>query len=140
MIYAQPNFAMPQPQYQPRPVMPQPQQAAPRPATAWQPPPQPAVARGVAPETPAKFVLPRPEALGVSKDVKVAPVAPPTIDWKQIQARMERLGVIAYQKARLENGTIHVAMTLPGNIPVQAQGPTEAAALLAALQQAEARR
>jgi hypothetical protein len=123
-------------------------QPAPRQPTQWQAPPQPipATARGVPQEAPRptpRFVLPRPEALGVSADLKVAPAPAPAtqVDWNQIQARMERLGVLSYQKVRLPTGVIHVTMTLPGVVgPVEAQGTTEAAAILVALRQAEARR
>ncbi len=132
-----------------------PVQPAPRQPTQWQAPPQayaanpqpiPATARGVPQEAPApKFVLPRPEALGVSADLKVAPALAPApaaqVDWNQIQARMERLGVQAYNKVRMPTGAVHVTMTLPGaNQPLAAQGATEAAAILVVLQQAEARK
>jgi hypothetical protein len=98
----------------------------------------------VAQETPAPFTLPRPEAIGVSTSLNLAPKTqmqtpvPTAIDWNQIQARMERLRVQTYQKVRLQSGAIHVTMTLPGvTTPIQAQGATEAAAILVALQGAE---
>jgi hypothetical protein len=122
-------------------------QQAPRQPTQWQPPPQPipATVRGVSQEPPPapKFVLPRPEALGIAKSLNVAPTpaASSQVDWNQIQARMERLGVLTYSKARMSSGGVRVTMTLPGvSAPVEAQGATEAAAILVALQQAEARK
>ncbi|HZZ80452.1 MAG TPA: hypothetical protein VFE62_18255 [Gemmataceae bacterium] len=133
---------------QPRPM----QQPAVRPATQWQapPPPQgyaaapqpPATVRGVAAETPRPFKLARPEELGVSTSLNLAPktqvAAAVPVDWNQIQARLERLRVQTYQKVRLQSGAIHVTMTLPGvATPVQAQGETEAAAVLVALHNAE---
>jgi hypothetical protein len=124
-----------------------PVQQAPRQPTQWQPtpPPIPATVRGVSQEPPPapKVVLPRPEALGIAKSLNVAPTAAasPQVDWNQIQARMERLGVLSYNKARLPSGGVRVTMTLPGaTAPVEAQGATEAAAILVVLQQAEARR
>jgi hypothetical protein len=129
-------------------------QPAPRQPTQWQAPPQPipSTARGVPQESPPpapKFVLPRPEALGVSADLRVAQLPAvalaPQVDWNQIQARMERLGVLSYHKVRMPTGAVHVMLTLPSadptrGRPVEAQGATEAVAILAALQQAEARR
>jgi hypothetical protein len=124
-------------------------QPAPRQPTQWQAPQQPipSTARGVpqeAPPPPApKFVLPRPEALGVSVDLRLAQVAAvaPAVDWNLIQARMERLGVLSYHKVRLPTGAVHVTMTLPGaSQPMEAHASTEAVAILAVLQQAEARR
>lgn len=125
--------------------MPTPAQPAPRQPTQWQapPPPIPSTARGVPQEAQAKFVLPRPEALGISTGLKVAPTPAPLthVDWNHIQARMQRLHVAAYSKARLPTGVIRVTMTLPGAVaPVEAQGATEAAAILGALQQAETRK
>ncbi len=146
-MYGQPNYAVqpygaPRPPFQPAPV-----QSAPRQPTQWQPPAQPipATVRGVSQEPPPapNFVLPRPEALGIAKSLNVAPTpaASRQVDWNQIQARMERLGVLTYSKARLPAGIVRITMTLPGNAaPVEAQGATEAAAILVALQQAEARR
>jgi hypothetical protein len=147
MIYGQPNFAV-QPYAAPRPpfqAAPMPVQPAPRQPTQWQAPPQPipATVRGVSQETPPapKFVLPRPESLGIAKNLNVTPALAPQVDWNQIQARMERLGVLTYNKTRLPTGVVRVTMTLPGAAaPVEAQGATEAAAILLGLQQAEMRR
>jgi hypothetical protein len=164
-VYGQPpqTFAPPGAQFQPpqqqryvpQPlaIPGQPQVQQPPAPTQWQAPPQayavkpltpPATVRGVAQDTPAPFTLPRPEAVGVSTSLNLAPKTPTqapvaaAVDWNQIQARMERLRVQTYQKVRLQSGAIHVTMTLPGNAtPIQAQGATEAAAIQVALQSAE---
>ena len=74
------------------------------------------------------------EALGVATDLKLPTVH---VDWNQIQARMERLGVVRYQK-QVEAGAVRVTLVLPaGGRPVEAQRETEAAAVVVALQQAE---
>jgi hypothetical protein len=95
-----------------------------------------------------KFTLPRPEALGVATSLNVpaatAP-APAKVDWNDIQARLVRLNVVEYQKAPAPTGGIQVTLGIPTANPsqrqrFQAQGNTEAAALLVALQQAEAQR
>ena len=134
-----PRMPAPFPSVPPRNMQPQ-VNATPRP-TQWQnvniPPPPPSVVRGVAPEAPAKFVLPRPEALGVATSIQTAPiVAPVSVDWNQIQSRMERLKIVAYQKVHQGAG-VRVSMTLPNQSPVQVEGATEAAAILVALDQAE---
>ena len=110
------------------------QQAQPQQPTQWQAPRPPAVVRGVAAEVPVKFVMPRPEALGVATDLKL-PTA--HVDWNQIQARMERVGVVGYHK-QIQPGAVRVSLSLAtGGLPVEAQGETEAAAVSIALQQAE---
>ena len=142
---------------QARPMMNQPQpmrmapqaQPAPQP-THWQNaaapvPKPPAVVRGVAPEAPAKFVLPRPEALGVSTSLALqqpSPQAPVQVDWNQIQARMERLRVVRYNKVQQADG-VHVTLLLPTGDPTmgqpfEARANNEAGAIQDALQQAEA--
>ena len=129
-----------------------PQQPRPAGPTQWQTagvtaPQPPAVVRGVAHETPKKFVLPRPEALGVSTQLALHPTAAPvstpqtTVDWNQIQARMERLRVVGYSKAA-QPGGVRVMLVLPTADPSQrqpfeAQAATEAAAIQIALGQAE---
>src|ERR1700688_1733784 len=85
--------------------------------TQWQTAP-PATVRGAMADPPKKFVLPSPTALGVSADLKVPA---PTVDWKQIQARMERLNVLRYQKERLSGGGVQVTMLLPTNDPTRGQ-------------------
>ncbi|MBI3822944.1 MAG: hypothetical protein HY289_09750 [Planctomycetes bacterium] len=120
----------------------QPQTYAPQP-TPWQQPP-PAKTRGVSGAMAAKFALPSPESLGVSAYLHVpAPAAaPPQVDWNQIQDRMERLGVLKYEKDRLPGG-VRVVLLLPTSDPklgqpVSAQAETEAAAVVMALDAAEA--
>lgn len=88
-----------------------------------------------------KFALPSPEALGVRMSASPAP-ATVQVDWKQIQSRMERLGVLRYKKNALSQG-VAVSMLLPTSDPaigqpVEAQAETEAAAILLALDAAEA--
>ena len=88
---------------------------------------------------------PRPEALGVATSLDLQPAAAPVqVDWNQIQARMERVGVVGYDKDRTTPGIVRVTLALATadparRQPVTAQGETEAAAVLVALQQAEAR-
>jgi hypothetical protein len=71
-----------------------------------------------------------------------APAAAP-VDWNRIQARIERLGVLKYEKERLGVDMIRVRLILPMadpkfGQPVTAQAATEAAAILMALDHAEA--
>jgi hypothetical protein len=147
-----PNMALPV-----RALPPQPQAFAPQP-TQWQAPPSPAYlasglnprplpakARGVSADPPAKFVLPSPEALGVTVNLNPRPSAAPNtpVDWNQIQARMERLGVLRYEKDRQQVGGVRVTMLLPTSDPtrgqpVEAQAETEAVAIVMALDAAEA--
>jgi hypothetical protein len=133
-----------QPQFQPQPQW----QGAPPTAylaSGVQPQLPPAKARGVAPETPAirKFDMPSPEALGITVTASAPQPASTQVDWKQIQSRMERLGVLRYKKIALANGAVGVSMLLPTSDPamgqpVEAQAQTEAAAILLALDAAEA--
>ena len=142
------------------PLAPQPQAMMPQP-TQWQPmrmpspanlaagvspQPVPAIVRGVSadPRPAAKFVLPSPEALGVSTSLSVPQPAVPKlqVDWNQIQARMERLRVLRYEKDRQPAG-VRVTLLLPTNDPtrgqpVTAHAETEAAAVAMALDAAEA--
>jgi hypothetical protein len=142
-VYGYPGQFAPSPFVQTQPLRTQP------PPTQWQAsgvPTQPAIVRGVAPEAPAappKYVLPRPEALGVSTSLNLQPAAAPPVDWTQIQTRMERVGVVGYDKDRSTPGSVRVTLTLrtadpARRQPVTAQGDTEAAAVLLALQHAEA--
>lgn len=117
----------------------------------------PAVVRGVAADAPANappaFALPPPEALGVSTSlnlpqgsaaVPTAAHAPPApVDWNQIQARMERLRVVGYQKESIATGGMKVTLLVQTDHPtqrqpIQAHGASEAAAILMALQTGEA--
>ena len=116
-------------------------QSAPVSAAATLPP---AKVRGVMADQAPKFALPSPAALGVS-DVNVAQpnAAKSAIDWKQVQARMERLNVLRYQKDRLPSGGVQVTMLLPTSDPargqpVTAEADTEATAIVMALEAAEA--
>jgi hypothetical protein len=109
--------------------------------TTWQTPP---IASVVNPRpTLARFVLPSPEALGVSVSLTGAQPAPATqVDWNAVQARMERTGVLRYKKEALPGG-VRVTLTLrtsdPGlGQPVVAQATSEPAAIAMALDAAEA--
>jgi hypothetical protein len=121
----------------------------------------PAKVRGVSAEPspaplPVKFVLPSPEALGLATPLTVkGPSAPPVpnvpnvpnvpavrLDWNQAHARMERLGVLRFQKDHPPTGGVRVTLLLPTadptrGQPIEASAATEAAAVLAALQRAE---
>ncbi len=135
-------FAMPAWQTQPLaiPVRPAPQQPiAQQKPTQWQQ--TPAVVRGVSAAEKPKFVLPRPEALGVSSSLKLpeqTPQAVAAVDWQAIQTRMQQLNVKGYHKVRVPTGGFRVTLVLP-TAPVEAQGDTEAAAILVALHDAEKR-
>ena len=114
-------------------------------ASGVNPPSLPAKARGVAADVPAvrKFFLPSPEALGVTATSSPPPAVKAPVDWNQIQSRMQRLGVLQYKKNSLPNGAIGVTMLLPTSDPaigqpVAAQAETEAAAIILALNAAEA--
>ena len=89
--------------------------------------------------------MPSPEELGVATSVNVtkqqAPAAP--MDWNALHTRMERIGVLRYQKDRLPSGGIRVTLLLPTadparGQPVEAVGDTEASAAAAAVQRSEA--
>jgi hypothetical protein len=144
-----PNMAMPV-----RVMPPQPQAMAPQ-STQWQapaylasrvnPPQLPAKVRGVSADLPAKFVLPSPEALGVTANLNLPQPAAATtrVDWNQIQSRMEQLKVLRYEKDCVPAGGVRVSMLLPTSDPmrgqpVEARAETEAAAIVMALDAAEA--
>ncbi len=142
--WAQPNQPVVRPQAQSTPW--QAPTRMPSPASlAGGAPSQPAKARGVSAEpVSARFMLPSPEALGVttslSSPVQAAATAP--LDWNVIQGRMDRLGVLRYQKDRLPAGGMRVLLLLPTADatkaqPVEAQADTEAAAVTLALNAAE---
>jgi len=89
---------MPIQQYQPQPMR------APQAPLAMQQPPRwqavnnpkqqpPAVVRGAAPEAAPKFVLPRPEALGVATTLHPAPSPAPVAPTAFVLPRPEALGV-----------------------------------------------
>lgn len=141
--------AISQAPYQRQPAQWQPQRvpSSPQQATGAQAKP-PITARGVSatPQAPAiqKFVVPGPQALGVSTSLSMPEpkAAAAAVDWNQLQARMERLGVLRYQKAKAENGEVHVTMLFPTSDPTKgqpmsAQSETEAAAVVMILNHAE---
>jgi len=133
--------------YQGQPAQWQPQRISAPVQQATAAPAKPAItARGVA-ATPApsalqKFVLPRPQALGVSTSLSMPGLNVAAVDWNQLQARMERLGVLSYEKAKRENGAVQVTMLFPTSDPTKgqpmsAQSETEAAAVVMILNHAE---
>ncbi len=94
------------------------------------------------PPLPARVVLPSPEALGIQVAGPSTAVAA-VLDWNQVHGRLERLGAVHFQHHRLPQGGFRVVVSLPTPLPqqpyqVEATGATEAAAVLQALQQAEA--
>jgi hypothetical protein len=108
------------------------------------PPPLPAPPPA-APPAPTRVVLPSPEELGIKVGVPApAPAAVvAALDWNQIHARLEQLGVIHFQRDRLPQGGFRVTCSLPTGTPAQAHqveavAATESAAVLDALQRAEA--
>jgi hypothetical protein len=141
---AQPGWS-PNLQPQPRVAMPTPPS---QPANLTLPPPPPGVASPVAdatrpkvravsedpPPPPRRLVLPTPEQLGIA----ITPAAEKlVVDWNQVQSRLERLGIMRLQRDRLPAGGFRVVLGLPTQ-QVEATGATEAAAVLLALERAEA--
>lgn len=124
----------------------QPQSYAPPANMQWQasgPAAPPAKVRGVSADPVAKFVLPSPQALGVSTSLSLPQPTAAKVDWNQIQTRMERLKVLAYDKDRPQPGVVRVKMLVATadptrGLPVEAQAETEAAAIGMALDAAEA--
>ena len=120
-------------------------------------PPQaqpPYKARGVAqeaPPAPKKFVMPSPEELGVATNLNVKSGEPsrvsdrvlPAIDWNLMHTRMNRIGVLKFEKDRVPTtGNVRVTLLLPTSDPTLAQpvvavAATEAEAVLSAVQYAE---
>jgi hypothetical protein len=141
-----PYYVMPsQPQsgwVPPAPLQPQVAMPAPPPAKLTIPPPPVAMlppadpmrpkVRAVREDMPPRLVLPSPESLGIA----VAAPAPTAVDWNQMQARLERLGVVRLGRDRLPEGGYRVVLGLPTH-QVEATGMTEAAAVLLALERAE---
>ena len=92
----------------------------------------------------AKFVLPSPASLGVSADLNLPQARrrlPPLIGAPF--RRMERVGVLRYKKDPISAAAVRVTITLATNDPtlgqpVSAEATTEAAAVLMALDAAEA--
>jgi hypothetical protein len=135
-VPAQPLVAMPS---APRLAMPSP------PAFASAVPPgqpRPKV-RGVAEEsgpppapTPVRIALPSPESLGIKLGASRVEAAPVVIDWNQVHARLEKLGIVNYEHGRLPQGGFRVVLAVQTH-QVEATGETAAAAVLLALQRAE---
>ncbi len=111
-------------------------------------------ARGVAqtPPAPKPFVMPSPEELGVASKLNVKSSEPSqgidrvpaaAIDWNVVHARMERIGVLKFEKDRAATtGSVRVTLLLPTSDPTLAQpvvavAATESEAVLAAVQYAE---
>jgi hypothetical protein len=103
------------------------------------------IVRGAMPDAPPappppapRVVLPSPEALGIkiSSATPAAGTAPTAVDWNQVHARMEKLGVVHLQRDCLAQGGVRVILSLPSH-SAEATGDTEAAAVLLALERAE---
>lgn len=131
------------PPSQPTAVLPPP------PPTALSMPPPPAVAagrpqpkfRGVAadptpPPAPVRIAMPSPEALGIKLGSAADKTAPAAVDWNQVHARLERLGIVRYEHGRLPQGGFRVVLAVQTR-QVEATGATEGAAVMLALDRAE---
>lgn len=151
----QPRFAA-APTSLPKPA-PKPNAAAPMPVTATMAAGNtlpPAKVRMQAPDpvptAAARLVLPSPENLGI-RTLSPPPATQPaptqstpaqTIDWNAVHARLGRLGALAFHLDRME-GACRVTFLLPTGQEqrlrqVEAIAGTEAGAVQAALEQAEA--
>jgi hypothetical protein len=125
--------------------MPVPAALAGGPANAAAATPRPTI-RLQAPETnlapPARLALPSPEALGIATSQPVPAAAPP-LDWNMAHARMQRLGALGFRVDRLAQGQVRVTLTLPAADQrahqIEVVADTEAAAVTAALETAEAK-
>ncbi len=145
-VYARPPQQQPTPRYAMPQTLRQPQ------ATPSMPPPPPMLAannikpkvRAQAPDAtppnPPQISLPSPEALGIQVTAAAprATAPAPAVDWNQIHARLEQLGIVNLHRDRLPQGGFRVTLALPGQQPVEGIGATEAAAMMAALQRAQA--
>jgi hypothetical protein len=95
-----------------------------------------------APQQRARLTLPAPEQLGIASNSNV-PVAPPAaaVDWNDVHSRLQRLGAVSLQIQRTAMDAHRVTFVLAsgGRQPqhVEAEGATQAAAVLTALQRAE---
>lgn len=100
-----------------------------------------------APETlipSARIALPSPEELGLA----AAPAATvsaktTTLDWNFAHSRLQRLSAVGFHIDRLSDGGFRVTFLLPTNQSqrthhIESEAQTEAAAVLGALDQAEA--
>jgi hypothetical protein len=143
-----PGWATPNVQaYVPQQYYPQPTQWQAQPQYAQQP--RPITARGVSGPTtapqPARYALPSPQSLGVSAKLNLESPPPQRteqVDWTAIQSRIAKLKVISYDKKASANG-VFVKLVLPTadprvGQPVEAQAHSEGAALIMALDFAEA--
>jgi hypothetical protein len=89
-----------------------------------------------APAAPNRLVMPNPEDLGISA-AKQASVQPPVeMDLTTAFARLRQLGAVDVQLNRLEIG-YRARFVLPSQQAIEGTGPTEAAALAAALTRVE---
>jgi hypothetical protein len=86
------------------------------------------------PPAPPRLTLPSPEALGIRVDPPAAPAA--VVDWNQVHARLEQLGVVNFHRDRLPQGGFRIVLALATH-QVEGTGATESAAMLVALQRAE---
>jgi hypothetical protein len=143
-LFGAPPPVQPAPQPQRRVAPPQPKP----PATTSANLPKPTV-RGVAPDSAplkqtaeqVRLLLPDPEALGIKVVANAPPPQPAAaVDWNAVHARLDRLGIVNYQRDRLPQGGFRVAFALgaPQAHQVEATGDSEAAAVLQALARAEA--
>jgi hypothetical protein len=106
----------------------------------------PITARGVAPTAAeVRYRLPGPDALGVPTSLNLPEryTVTASVDWNQLQTRVERLRVLRYEKVRLASGAIQVTLLLPTSDPtkgqpITAQAATEPDALVMLLDFAEA--
>ena len=114
-------------------------------ATAQRPSPSPQpVVRGQAPDDPAPpknalrdstpLIMPSPEELGLT-----APKQPAAdLDWQQIHNRLQQQGAVCSQRLPLQDGgyrfVVILSTTQKDRVQhIEAEGPTEAAAVRAAL-------
>ena len=106
--------------------------------------PPPRTVRGQAPDEvsdlhPVQLVLPSPEKLGIA----LPRSAEAAIDWAAAHRRLDQLGATCFHLERSTTGGCKVTCMLPAAQPgrsrqIEAQGRTQAEAVRAALDQAEA--
>src|SRR5262249_45752210 len=109
----------------------------------------------ILPQSPPRTPLPSPEELGIGGPVGQIPNAPlaaapvanvsqsrsEDIDWNVTKQRLNRLGALSFHCDRLANGAFRVTLSLPaqgGAHHVEAEATSEAAAVAAAIDRAEA--
>lgn len=88
------------------------------------------------PAPPTRIVLPSPDELGIKIEPASTMTATAAVDWNQVHARLETLGIVQFQRERLPQGGFRVVLALPTR-QVEAVADTEAAAMLQALERAE---